>query len=157
MAVTTARHYSKEEVREQEERAFVMFAERRSIKDISRELDIAPITAQKRVNNAIKRQYTPRREEAVKRDMVLIDRIIRNAISIMDNTVDAEVSLKAANVALNALKRRAAMLGYDAPQQILIDGQVELIAKVDPRILEARQLLAVESTRADKPALPTAE
>jgi hypothetical protein len=147
--------YSLDEEIQQEEECFALFAERVSYMEIERRTGLSRTTVQKRIAAAIKRQYTPRKEAAVKRDLLLLDKIIKRGVEILERQ-DDEMALKAANTLINALKRRAAMLGYDAPQSVLIEGQVELIASVDPRILSAREMLKVESERLPEtpPALP---
>lgn len=147
--------YSLDEEIQQEEECFALFAERVSYIEIERRTGLSRVTVQKRIAAAIKRQYTPRKEAAVKRDLALLDKIIKRGVEILERQ-DDEMALKAANTLINALKRRAAMLGYDAPQSVLIEGQVELIASVDPRILSAREMLRVESERLPEtpPALP---
>jgi len=153
--VGNALQYSLEEEIQQEEECFLLFAERASITEIERRTGLSRVTIQKRIAAAIKRQHSPKKEAAVKRDLLLLDKIIKRGVEILEAS-DAELALKAANTLINALKRRAAMLGYDAPQSVLIEGQVELIASVDPRILSAREMLKVESERLPEttPALP---
>jgi hypothetical protein len=155
VAVSQARAYSPEEVMEQEEIAFRLFAERKSTHAIVKAMNLSPTTVHKRIAAGIRRQHAPGKAEAVKQDLALLDKIIRRGIEVLEGGND-EMSLKAANVLITALKRRAAMLGYDSPTSILIDGQVELIATVDPRILSAREMLREPNERlpAPPPALP---
>jgi len=155
--------YSPEVRRMQEEQAFIMFAQRKTLNEIGDALGITPQTARTRVAQGIKLVHAEERTAAVKKDLRLIDVAIKRLVDLLDHH-DPDVAIKASNALMNALKRRSMLLGLDAPQNIVVAGQVEVIAKIDPRIAEARELLKVEATRmpegppdAEQPALPAAE
>jgi DNA-binding CsgD family transcriptional regulator len=149
----------------QEEQAFALFARRVSLTEIAARMDISVRTAQARIQAGIRAANARDRKDAVEKDLKLIDIAIERVVDLLD-AEDSDTIIKASNALMTALKRRSMLLGLDAPTQVLVAGQVEVIATIDPRIAEARELLKAESTRlpveeveenADQPALPAAQ
>jgi DNA-binding CsgD family transcriptional regulator len=158
------RQWNAEQQALQEEQAFTLFARRMSIEEIAARMDISARTARARIQAGIRAANGRDRKEAVEKDLKLIDIAIEKVVGLLDAD-DSDTIIKASNALMTALKRRSMLLGLDAPTQVLVAGQVEVIATIDPRIAEARELLKAESTRlpveevedADQPALPTAQ
>lgn len=155
-AATRLLRYSAEEKAAQAEQAFILFAKRKSLNEIGDALGITPQTAGKRVQEGIRISQQVDRTEAVQKDLRLIDHAIAELVELLGHH-DADITIKASNALMTALKRRSMLLGLDAPTQVVVAGQIEVKATIDPRILEARELLRVEATRADQPALPAAQ